>query len=87
MNTKIISMAVAALFFAGCSNQSSTEHDHDADGNHMNSQSIHEHNDGIEHQDHNETKHSQEEFKVSSDRDSMQNEEHGHDHQDGKHTH
>lgn len=83
----IIILAVTALLFAGCRNTKEEGHDHDSDGNHTNTESVHEHDDGSVHEDHKDAEHSQEEFKVESDSTSNNVEEHGHSHEDGSNKH
>jgi PBP1b-binding outer membrane lipoprotein LpoB len=82
MKKSILSLAIVALLFAGCSNKKSNEHSHDSEGNHTNTESVHEH------EDHQDVEHHQEEFKVASDTSAVKNaEEHGHSHEDGNHKH
>lgn len=88
MTKYIVSLAVAAVLFAGCGNKKSNEHSHDSEGNHTNTESVHEHEDGSVHEDHQDAEHHQEEFKVESDTSAVKNaEEHGHSHEDGNHKH
>ena len=59
----------------------SDNHEHDKDGNHINSESVHKHEDGSVHSNHTEVEHSQEEFKVGADIPSTKGEDHGHTHE------
>jgi uncharacterized lipoprotein YehR (DUF1307 family) len=87
MKNSIIVLAVTALLFAGCDNKKSSGHEHDSNGNHTNTESVHEHKDGSVHKDHQDAEHTQEEFKVESDSTSVKKEEHNHSHEDGSHKH
>lgn len=81
-------MAIIALLFAGCGNETTQEHAHDSEGNHINTEGVHEHEDGSVHGDHHDAEHHQEEFKVSGDSSAVKTEEeHGHSHDDGSHKH
>lgn len=85
MTKHILSLAIAALLFAGCGNKKSNEHSHDGDA-HEHTTGTHE--DGSVHEDHQDAEHHQEEFKVESDSSSVKTEkEHGHSHEDGSHKH
>ena len=66
MTKHILSLAIAALLFAGCGNKKSNEHSHDGDA-HEHTTGTHEHEDGSVHEDHQDAEHHQEEFKVESD--------------------
>ena len=87
MKNSIIILALTAFLFAGCDNKKSNGHEHDSNGNHTNTESTHEHEDGSVHKDHQDAEHTQEEFKVKSDSTSNKMEEHGHSHEDGSHKH
>ena len=80
MKKVLITLSIAALLFAGCSNNQSKEHDHN-DG-------THQHDDGAEHQN-NEADDSvkQEEFTAAPDTTSQNHEsKHRHSH-DGENGH
>ena len=63
----IMILVMTAMLFAGCNNDNSNGHEHDSDGNHINAEGVHEHEDGSVHEDHSGADHTQEEFKVDSD--------------------
>lgn len=88
MTKYILSLAMVALLFASCKENKTDDHAHDSEGNHTNTESVHEHKDGSVHKDHQDTEHHQEEFKVESDSSTETTEnEHGHSHEDGNHKH
>jgi PBP1b-binding outer membrane lipoprotein LpoB len=88
MTKYILSLAIAALLFAGCGNKNSNEHAHDSEGNHINTENVHEHEDGSVHENHQDAEHHQEDFKVESDTTAVKTEkEHGHSHEDESHNH
>lgn len=87
MTKYILSLAIAALLFAGCGEKKSNEHYHDGDA-HEHTTGTHEHEEGSIHEDHQDAVHLQEEFKVENDSSAVKTEkEHGHSHEDGSHKH
>lgn len=88
MTKYLLTLATVALLFAGCGNKKNNEHAHDSEGNHPNTESVHEHDNGSVHKDHKDAEHHQEEFKVKSDSSVVKTEkENGHSHDDGSHKH
>lgn len=88
MKKTIVSIAIIALLFAACRENKNDEHSHDSEGNHTNTESVHEHEDGSLHEDHQDAEHHQEEFMVNSDSTSVKTEnDHGHTHDDVSHKH
>jgi hypothetical protein len=86
MKKSMLTAAILALFFAGCTNNKSNEHSHDGDA-HNHAKGTHVHEDGSVHEDH-DSEHHQEEFKVEGDSAAIKKEaEHGHSHDDGSHEH
>ena len=83
MKISIITLALLSLFFASCTN--SNGHDHDADGNHVDTENVHVHEDGSVHVDHEEGEHKQEAFKVKTDSTAKNTDDHSHS--DGGHSH
>jgi len=67
MKKSILSLAIVALLFAGCSDKKNNEHSHDGEA-HEHTTGTHEHEDGSTHEHH------QEEFKVENDSTSINNE-------------
>jgi putative ABC transport system permease protein len=84
MKNPILLLAIAALLFAGCRDKKSNEHEHDGEAAHDHTEGVHKHEDGSEHEDHQDTEHTQEEFRVGSD--SISNKTEVHDHE-GEHGH
>ena len=91
MKNSIIVLAITALLFAGCDTKDSYGHghEHDSEGGHTKSESVHKHSGGLVHEDHKDNEHTQEEFKVNTDSSHIEVEEqgHGHSHEDGSHKH
>lgn len=88
MKKSILTVAVIAILFAACGNNTSNEHSHDGEASHQHTKGTHTHEDGSVHEDHAEGEHHQEEFKVELDSAALQKEnEHGHSHDDGSHKH
>lgn len=86
MKKSILTVAVAALLFAACSNNKNKEHSQDGD-EHNHAKGTHVHEDGSVHEDH-ATEHHQEEFKLDGDSAAIIKElENGHSHDDGSHDH
>ena len=89
------SLAIVSLLFAGCGNNKNNDHSHDSEGNHITTESVHEHEDGSIHEDHQDSEHHQEEFKVNSDSSSVKNDSsavttedaHDHSHEGASHQH
>lgn len=82
MKNSILVLAIASLLVAGCDNKNTEDHAHDADGNHMENEGTHQHEDGAVHEDHEEVK--QEEFTAPVDSASKATDEHGHEHEEGE---
>ena len=92
MNTSIKLLVILALFFAGCGDKKSNAHEHDNDGNHINTESTHEHEDGSVHENHTDHEHTQEEFKINGDTSAIKSDSatvksKAHSHKDGSHKH
>lgn len=88
MKKSILSLAVMAFFFTGCNEKKSSKHSQDSEGNHTNTESVHEHEDGSVHEDHHDAEHHQEEFTVESDSSTMKTKkDYGHSHEDDTHKH
>ncbi len=92
MNSLIKLLIALAIVFAGCGENKSNAHDHDSNGNHINTENVHQHEDGSVHENHTDSDHTQEEFKVNTDtsiikKDSTDIKAKEHSHKDGSHKH
>lgn len=84
MKNSILIFAIASLLVAGCGNKNTEDHAHDADGNHMEDEGTHQHEDGAVHEDHEEAGLKQEEFTAPADSASKATDEHGHEHKEAE---
>lgn len=89
MKIILFTVAMAAMMLAECGSPRNAEHSHDADSTHQHTQDTHTHDDGSVHENHaDSTDHHQEEFKVEGDSSAVKkDQEHGHSHDDGSHSH
>ncbi len=96
MTKYILSLAFAAILFAGCVDKKNKEHSHDGESTHEHTKGTHTHQDGSVHEDHQDVEHHhQEEFKVESDSSAVKKDsstvktekEQGRSHDDGSHNH
>lgn len=86
-NSSIILFISILLLLSACTGKSDNNDNQNSTENHSTTEGVHVHDDGTVHQNHEDTEHNQEEFKVDGDSTPIKKEETEHSHADGSHQH